>query len=95
MTFFGLETDYRMLLFAEIDALVVQTQGAYDWETIYNMPIWLRRFTMNKAIQRIKNKQKTPDPVEQTIRSIKQAEQAGIVRNKQPDYFVKFNRNNK
>jgi len=22
-------------------------KGGYDWETVYNMPIWLRRFTFN------------------------------------------------
>jgi hypothetical protein len=27
---------------------VFHSQGGYDWETIYNMPIWLRKFTYNK-----------------------------------------------
>jgi hypothetical protein len=22
--------------------------GGYDWQTVYDMPIWLRRFTFNK-----------------------------------------------
>ena len=24
-------------------------KGGYDWETVYNMPIWLRRFTWNSV----------------------------------------------
>jgi len=27
---------------------VFHGQGGYDWETIYNMPTWLRRFTFSK-----------------------------------------------
>ena len=23
-------------------------QGGYDWNTVYNMPIWLRKLTFNK-----------------------------------------------
>ena len=23
-------------------------KGGYDWHTVYNMPIWLRRFTFSK-----------------------------------------------
>lgn len=23
-------------------------KGGYDWETVYNMPIWLRRYTFNE-----------------------------------------------
>jgi len=29
-------------------------QGGYDWETIYNMPIWLRKFTYNKISEHYK-----------------------------------------
>jgi len=27
---------------------VFHGKGGYDWETVYNMPIWLRKFTFNK-----------------------------------------------
>jgi hypothetical protein len=32
-------------------------QGGYDWNTIYNMPIWLRKFTYSKIADY--NKQQT------------------------------------
>jgi hypothetical protein len=33
------------MLFKQIHEIVFNGQGGYDWNTIYNMPIWLRRFT--------------------------------------------------
>jgi len=27
---------------------VFHGQGGYDWQTIYNMPLWLRKFTFSK-----------------------------------------------
>ncbi len=32
-------------MFKQIHEIVFNGQGGYDWNTIYNMPIWLRRFT--------------------------------------------------
>jgi hypothetical protein len=35
-------------LFSEIHEIVFHGQGGYGWDTIYNMPIWLRKFTYKK-----------------------------------------------
>lgn len=32
-------------MFRQIHEIVFNGQGGYDWNTIYNMPLWLRRFT--------------------------------------------------
>lgn len=52
LTFFGLTLDtapqFRVNLFSQIHEIVFHGQGGYDWETIYNMPIWLRKFTFHK-----------------------------------------------
>jgi len=52
LTFFGLTSDLasqaRVNLFSQIHEIVFHGQGGYDWETVYNMPIWLRMFTFNK-----------------------------------------------
>lgn len=37
--------EYRLSLFRQIHEIVFNGQGGYSWETVYNMPIWLRRFT--------------------------------------------------
>ena len=47
-TFFGLTPQYRVSLFSQIHEIVFHGKGGYDYETIYNMPIWLRNFTFNK-----------------------------------------------
>jgi hypothetical protein len=39
---------YRKNLFTQIHEIVFHGQGGYDWETIYNMPIWLRKFTFDQ-----------------------------------------------
>tara|TARA_R110000824_G_scaffold61947_1_gene164371 strand:- start:1863 stop:2177 length:315 start_codon:yes stop_codon:yes gene_type:complete len=52
LAFFGLTPDTipqtRSAIFTQIHEIVFHGKGGYDWETIYNMPIWLRRFTFNK-----------------------------------------------
>ena len=52
LTFFGLTLNnaptLRKNLFETIHEIVFHGKGGYDWETVYNMPIWLRKFTFNK-----------------------------------------------
>lgn len=52
MGFFGLTLEnsqvYRKNLFTQIHNIVFHGNGGYDWFTIYNMPIWLRKFTFNE-----------------------------------------------
>ena len=39
---------YRINLFTIIHEICFYGQGGYDYNTVYNMPIWLRKFTYNK-----------------------------------------------
>ena len=52
LTFFGLTPNIapqvRINLFTQIHEIVFHGNGGYDWHTIYNMPIWLRKFTFFK-----------------------------------------------
>lgn len=52
MDFFGLTLEnsqaYRKNLFTQIHNIVFHGNGGYDWFTIYNMPIWLRKFTFHE-----------------------------------------------
>jgi hypothetical protein len=52
LTFFGLTSEIvpqvRANLFSQIHEIVFHSQGGYDWGTVYNMPIWLRKFTFHK-----------------------------------------------
>jgi hypothetical protein len=52
LAFFGLTPEnapqVRLNLFTQIHEIVFYGKGGYDWETVYNMPIWLRMFTLSK-----------------------------------------------
>jgi hypothetical protein len=52
LTFFGLTPEIasqqRINIFTQIHEIVFHGNGGYSWETIYNMPIWLRKFTFHK-----------------------------------------------
>jgi len=49
LTFFGLTltsaSKVRQNLFRQIHEIVFHGKGGYDWHTVYNMPIWLRKYT--------------------------------------------------
>ena len=49
LAFFGLTfntaAETRAAIFKQIHQVVFHGKGGYDWHTVYNMPIWLRRFT--------------------------------------------------
>jgi hypothetical protein len=40
-----------MIIFSQIHEIVYHGHGGYDWETVYNMPLWLRKFTFEKIKQ--------------------------------------------
>lgn len=46
-----LTSQIRFNLFQQIHEICFHGQGGYDWETVYNMPIWLRKFTFNQIQQ--------------------------------------------
>jgi hypothetical protein len=52
LAFFGLTYDIapqvRTALFTQIHQIVFHGKGGYDWHTVYNMPIWLRKFTFKQ-----------------------------------------------
>jgi hypothetical protein len=52
LSFFGLTSSTipiaRANLFTQIHEICFHGKGGYDWDTIYNMPRWLRLFTFNK-----------------------------------------------
>jgi thioredoxin-related protein len=48
LTFFGLTPEHRLSMYTIIHEIVFHGKGGYTWDTIYNMPIWLRRFTFEK-----------------------------------------------
>lgn len=52
LTFFGLTSntaaEFKKLVFDQIHQIVFHGKGGYDWGTVYNMPIWLRKYTFSE-----------------------------------------------
>ena len=48
LTFFGLTPKYRDTLFSQIHDLIYHGKGGFIHSEVYNMPIWLRHFHINK-----------------------------------------------
>jgi hypothetical protein len=71
LTFFGLTHNYRANLFIQIHEIVFHGNGGYDWETIYNMPIWLRTLTYRKISDFYSSKNKPKETVEESIEAMK------------------------
>jgi hypothetical protein len=52
LPFFGLTLNninsFRFSIFSQIHEIIFHGNGGYDYNTVYNMPIWLRNYTFNK-----------------------------------------------
>ena len=60
-SFFGLTLEYRVHLFKQIHEIVFYGRGGYDYETIYNMPVWLRNTTYNFIANSIEKENKAQE----------------------------------
>lgn len=77
LAFFGLTSDLvpqvRTNLFTQMHEIVFHGKGGYDWNTVYNMPIWLRKFTFNKMREYYENeKQQNQDDLASQSQKIKE-----------------------
>lgn len=48
--FFGLTLEYRALIFKQIHEIVFYGKGGFDYDTVYSMPIWLRKYTYQSIV---------------------------------------------
>lgn len=60
-----------MHLFKQIHEIVFYGRGGYDYETIYNMPVWLRNVTYKFIADSIDNENKANDEYNQDSTSSK------------------------
>jgi hypothetical protein len=76
-------------MFAQIHDIVFHGNGGFSWDTIYNMPIWLRRFTFNKIKEHF-DKQNEENEKQQNMLNNKQNSSKEIARpNIAPTYTTK------
>ena len=61
LTFFGLTPQYRKNIFNQIHDLVYHGGGGFIHSEVYNMPIWMRRFHIQKINEHNKKQQELID----------------------------------
>ena len=66
LTFFGLTSDnaseFRKNILTEVHEAVFHGGGGYTWSEVYNMPIYLRKFTLSKLKEHFENINKASQP---------------------------------
>lgn len=85
LTFFGLTSEYRKYLFTQIHEIVYHGGGGYDWYSIYEMPIWLRKFTY---LQIAESKKKEADAYNKASKDPNQIDLANPDKSKLPPTSV-------
>ena len=78
-TFFGLDAKDRPKLHDSIFNLLWAGEGRWDWNTLYNMPIWMRTFWVRKL-----NKMADDRKVAR-----EQAQQKNMRKNLKPEKVIK------
>jgi|LakMenE01Jun11ns_1017448.scaffolds.fasta_scaffold8777491_1 hypothetical protein len=83
LAFFGLTYDIvpqaRAAIFSQIHEICFYGQGGYDWNVVYNMPIWLRRFTHNKLTEHYSKQKEETENIATGGKSTKLIDSAGKV----------------
>jgi hypothetical protein len=80
---------YRNNIFTQIHEIVFHGNGGYDWLTIYNMPIWLRKFTFHKLKTHYEEQSNQNDSVEESIKNMRNAGASAPKKQAVPDYVTK------
>ena len=57
LAFFGLTPEYRGIIFREIHDLVYHGGGGFIHSEIYNIPIWMRRYHIEKINEFIRKQE--------------------------------------
>ena len=77
LAFFGLSLDnapvIRADLFLQIHDICFWGQGGYNFETVYNLPIWLRKFILNQLKKHYDKENNSDDAnMQTTLQNLKQ-----------------------
>ena len=75
--FFGLTSEYRTSLFTQIHDLVHHGGGGFLHSEVYNMPVWLRTFHIQKINE---YNQKHNKKIEEQQNKAKGVHNAGVAR---------------
>jgi hypothetical protein len=48
LAFFGLNPSDKIYIYSEIHELIFHGNGGFSYEVVFNMPIWLRKYHINR-----------------------------------------------
>jgi len=70
---------------------VFHGKGGYDWDTVYNMPIWLRKFTFEKIKEFYEKEREEAEKQQNKLnnKSGKEISRPNIAPKQQPTYITK------
>lgn len=79
----------RVHLFRELHEMVFYGKGGYDWETVYHLPIWLRRFVYSEIVKHYRDEKAAVDRASQGkgSQTLSKADSNPTVR--KPDFTLK------
>jgi len=86
LAFFGLTPDYRAGLFTQLHDIVFNGQGGFSFDTVYEFPIWLRRYIHRTMVEHYQKQNKEYQ---------QQSGKSSVLQNgqiKAPDYSTKASR---
>ena len=66
-TFFGFKPEDRVQLHESIFNLIWHGEGRWDWDTIYTMPIFLRKFYISKINKMHRDREDEQERIKQEI----------------------------
>jgi hypothetical protein len=66
-TFFGFKPEDRVQLHESIFNLIWWGDGRWDWDTIYTMPIFLRKFYISKINKMHRDREDAEERIKQEI----------------------------
>jgi hypothetical protein len=61
LAFFGLSLEHRKSIFDQIHQIVFNGQGGYSFTEVYEMPIWLRKYTYSQLKEHYDSQNKKDD----------------------------------
>ena len=80
---------YRNNVFTQIHEIIFHGNGGYDWLTVYNMPLWLRKFTFHKLKTYYEEQSDQKDNIDESIQNMRNAGAVAPSKQSVPSYVTK------
>jgi hypothetical protein len=71
LAFFGLTLEYRKHLFDQIHQIIFHGKGGYNFQDVYEMPVWLRIYTFNQIKKWYDEQNKQNDDIDTFTNKVK------------------------